>query len=70
VQNNDKAAAAIMAELRQLLVRFPLQGNMHQRLVDAQDAMIDWGDGSTQLKANFPKAGLCTGNPSPSLSTR
>jgi prepilin-type N-terminal cleavage/methylation domain-containing protein len=70
VQANDKAAATITDELRQLLVRFPLQGNMHQRLVDAQDAMIDWGDGSTQLKANFPKAGLCTGNPSPSLSTQ
>jgi prepilin-type N-terminal cleavage/methylation domain-containing protein len=60
VQANDTAAATIMDELRQLLVRFPLQGNMHQRLVDAQNAMIDWGQGSTQLKTNFPKAGLCT----------
>jgi hypothetical protein len=60
---NDKAAAAIMDELRKLLVRFPLQGDMHRRLVDAENAMIEWGDGSTQLKANFPKAGLCTVSP-------
>jgi prepilin-type N-terminal cleavage/methylation domain-containing protein len=66
VQANDTAAATIMDELRQLLVRFPLQGNMHQRLVDAENAMIDWGDGSTQLKTNFPKAGLCTQSPSSS----
>jgi hypothetical protein len=62
VQANDRAAAMIRDELRQLLMRFPLQGNMHQRLVDAEAAMIDWGDGSTQLKTNLPK--LCAPSPS------
>ena len=70
VQDNDNAATKIMDHLRQLLGRVPLQGNMHQRLVDAQNAMIDWGDASTQLKTNFPKARLCTGNASPSSSTQ
>jgi prepilin-type N-terminal cleavage/methylation domain-containing protein len=63
VKANDDLAAAIMDELRALLVRFPSQGHEHRRLVDANSAMIDWGDASTQLKANFSQAGLC-GQPS------
>ena len=59
VKGNDELATSIMDRLGRLLVRFPLQGNEHQRLADAHAAMIDWGDASTQLKANFSKAGLC-----------
>jgi prepilin-type N-terminal cleavage/methylation domain-containing protein len=57
--DNDQTAKAALDQVGVLLVQVPLQGRDHQRLVDAQKALIDWGDFSTQLKAAISKASSC-----------
>jgi prepilin-type N-terminal cleavage/methylation domain-containing protein len=59
VLDNDQTAKAALDQVRVLLVQFPLQGREHQRLLDAQNALINWGDGSTQLKATISKVSRC-----------
>jgi len=56
---HDKLASDLMHQLDALLVRFPSQGTDHQLLMNAQDALISWGDGSTQLKATISKVVSC-----------
>jgi prepilin-type N-terminal cleavage/methylation domain-containing protein len=59
VLDNDQTAKAALDQVGVLLVQVPLQGRDHQRLVDAQNALINWGDFSTQLKAEISKASAC-----------
>ena len=59
VLDSDQTAKAALDQVGVLLVQVPLQGRDHQRLVDAQNALIDWGDFSTQLKAAISKASSC-----------
>ncbi|HYU13544.1 MAG TPA: prepilin-type N-terminal cleavage/methylation domain-containing protein [Stellaceae bacterium] len=41
--DSEQAAAALLERIRLLLLRFPSQGQEHQRLLAAQTALLDWG---------------------------
>jgi prepilin-type N-terminal cleavage/methylation domain-containing protein len=56
---HDQLAATLTGQVRALLLRFPMQGTDHQLLINAQNALTDWGDGSTQLKAAISKSFAC-----------
>jgi prepilin-type N-terminal cleavage/methylation domain-containing protein len=56
--DSEPIAAALLARIKLLLLRFPSQGQEHQRLLAAQAALMDWGDGSNQLKTTLSR--LCS----------
>jgi prepilin-type N-terminal cleavage/methylation domain-containing protein len=56
---HEQLASTLTGQLSALLLRFPTNGTDHQLLMAAQAALIDWGEGSTQLKAAISKGFLC-----------
>jgi len=56
---SDQTAQAALGQVGVLLVQVPFQGADHRRLVDAQNALINWGDFSAQLKVAISKASAC-----------
>jgi len=59
VLDNDQTAKTALDQVGMLLLQVPFQGRDHQRLVDAENSLINWGDFSTQLKAAISKASAC-----------
>ena len=65
VLDSEEAAAALLGRIRLLLARFPSQGQEYQRLLAAQTALTDWGDGTAHLKASMARVFQCA--PPPNL---
>ncbi len=59
VLDTDQTAKTALDQVGMLLLQVPSQGLDRQRLVDAENALINWGDFSTQLKAAISKASAC-----------
>ena len=59
VLDSDETQKMALSQVRVLLVQSPMQSREHQRFLDAENALINWGDGSTQLKAAISKASPC-----------
>jgi len=52
---SDRTAADLRAQIAVLLAREHLPDDERSMLMDAQTALINWGDGSRQLKATIGK---------------
>jgi len=59
VLDSDEKMNTALREVAVLLVETPMQSREHQRFLDAQNALIDWGDGSKQLKEAISKVSPC-----------
>jgi prepilin-type N-terminal cleavage/methylation domain-containing protein len=62
VLNHEQIAAELLSRINLLLIRFP-GGQERQRLIDAQTALMDSGNGLTQLKTTLSR--VCTRSPDP-----
>lgn len=60
--DHEQIAAELLSRISLLLMRFP-GGQERQRLLDAQAALEDWGNGTTQLKTALSRVFHCTTSP-------
>lgn len=58
--SHEQLAAELLGRINLLLLRFP-GGQERQRLLDAQAALVDWGNGTTKLKTTLAR--LCARSP-------
>ncbi len=63
VLDNDRTAAGLLKQIATLLAQKSLTANERPLLAKAKTALIDWGDGTTRLKAVLAKVIQCR-NPS------
>ena len=60
--SHEQIAAGLLNRISLLLVRFP-GGQERQRLLDAHAALVDLGEGATQLKTTLSRVFRCTTSP-------